>query len=77
MSSNVQRRDLPTDVSQGARQTIVTNVRQILRGYSAYEIAVQNGFTGSEEEWLASLVSSGLPDSLVLDGGDAAGLSKN
>ena len=25
-------------------------------GYSAYEIAVQNGFEGTEEEWLASLV---------------------
>ena len=56
---------------------LTANVRQILRGYSAYEIAVQNGFVGSEEEWLASLVSSGLPDSIVLDGGDAAGLSKN
>lgn len=26
------------------------------RGYSAYEIAVQQGFEGTEEEWLASLV---------------------
>lgn len=25
------------------------------RGYSAYEVAVQNGFVGTEEEWLASL----------------------
>lgn len=25
------------------------------RGYSAYEIAVQHGFIGTEEEWLASL----------------------
>lgn len=25
------------------------------RGYSAYEIAVHNGFEGSESEWLASL----------------------
>lgn len=25
------------------------------RGYSAYEIAVQNGFEGTEQEWLASL----------------------
>lgn len=25
------------------------------RGYSAYELAVQNGFEGSEAEWLASL----------------------
>ena len=26
------------------------------RGYSAYEVAVQNGFVGTEEEWLDSLV---------------------
>lgn len=26
------------------------------RGYSAYEVAVLNGFEGTEEEWLASLV---------------------
>lgn len=25
------------------------------RGYSAYEIAVQNGFEGSEKDWLAQL----------------------
>ena len=25
------------------------------RGYSAYELAVQNGYTGTEEEWLTSL----------------------
>ena len=28
---------------------------QTWRGYSAYEIAVQHGFEGTEEEWLASL----------------------
>jgi len=27
-----------------------------LRGYSAYEIAVQNGYTGTEEEWLTYIV---------------------
>lgn len=27
-----------------------------LPGYSAYEIAVKNGFEGTEEEWLASLI---------------------
>lgn len=27
------------------------------RGFSAYEVAVQNGFIGTEEEWLASLQS--------------------
>lgn len=25
------------------------------RGYSAYEVAVQNGFVGSEKDWLAQL----------------------
>lgn len=35
---------------------IEQTVSQILRGYSAYEIAVQNGFEGTEEEWLGSLV---------------------
>jgi len=28
------------------------------RGYSAYEIAVQNGFEGTESEWLASLAEN-------------------
>ena len=27
----------------------------MIRGYSAYEIAVAHGFDGTEEEWLASL----------------------
>lgn len=29
------------------------------RGFSAYEIAVQNGFIGTEQEWLDSLKGSG------------------
>lgn len=33
----------------------ITMDMQTWRGYSAYEIAVQNGFEGTEEEWLASL----------------------
>ena len=28
---------------------------EVLRGFSAYEVAVQFGFKGSEEEWLESL----------------------
>ncbi|MBR6568823.1 MAG: hypothetical protein IKK75_00030 [Clostridia bacterium] len=31
---------------------------QTWRGYSAYEIAVQNGFEGTEAEWLDSLKGS-------------------
>lgn len=30
-----------------------------LRGYSAYEVAVLNGFKGTEEEWLESLKPDG------------------
>ena len=30
-------------------------------GASAYEIAVANGFVGTESEWLASLVGPGVP----------------
>ena len=32
----------------------ITSLR-VIHGYSAYEIAVINGFNGTEEEWLASL----------------------
>lgn len=31
---------------------------QTWRGYSAYEIAVRNGFEGTEQEWLQSLHGS-------------------
>ena len=31
------------------------NALETIRGYSAYEIAMLNGFEGTEEEWLASL----------------------
>lgn len=31
-----------------------------LRGYSAYDVAVQNGFEGTEEEWLESLIGNGI-----------------
>ena len=31
------------------------NALETLKGYSAYEIAMINGFEGTEEEWLASL----------------------
>ena len=71
-------RSIPT-ISISVREnasTINTDICHILRGYSAYEIAVQNSFTGTEEEWLDSLVSSGLPDKITLDGGNADGLDK-
>lgn len=32
-----------------------TLTNSVLRGYSAYQVAVLNGFIGTEEEWLESL----------------------
>lgn len=32
----------------------------ILKGLSAYEIAVKHGYTGTEEEWLESLIGKGI-----------------
>jgi hypothetical protein len=32
---------------------------EVIRGLSAYEIAVIHGFEGTEEEWLASIGSPG------------------
>lgn len=39
------------------------------RGYSAYEIAVQNGFVGTEAEWLASLEGAPGPEGPAGDTG--------
>ena len=33
----------------------VSNIESVVNGKSAYEIAVNNGFSGSEKEWLDSL----------------------
>lgn len=42
-------------------------------GASAYEIAVENGFVGTETEWLASLVGpQGEPGAPGADGQDGA-----
>ncbi len=42
-------------------------------GKSAYEVAVENGFTGTEEEWLESLKGSGggVSDHNLLTGRDS------
>lgn len=46
ISANLQNKEIP----------VVTNLEnEPLRGYSAYEIAVQNGFVGTVSEWLGSL----------------------
>lgn len=46
------------------------NIRGIksINGKSAYEIAVEKGFTGTESEWLASLHGEDGNDGVVLDG---------
>jgi len=43
--------------NMSARQGVTMHL-QTWRGYSAYEIAVQNGFEGTEKEWLDSLKGS-------------------
>lgn len=40
-------------------------VETLLRGMSAYEIAVKKGYTGTEEEWLASLVGNGIRSAVL------------
>ena len=37
----------------------------VLKGLSAYELAVKNGYVGTEEEWLESLIGKGI-DSVEL-----------
>lgn len=63
-------------MSNVLRGTIVNP--DVIRGKSAYEVAVMNGFEGTEEEWLASLVGpqgiqgepgKGLPDVTAADNG--------
>ena len=66
-------RKMPTitrTLSQGIRG-VNASVGQVLRGYSAYDIAVQNGFEGTEDEWLASLVGGGEGGFDRIDGGSA------
>ena len=57
-----------------ARSTIDTDMNQSSssggkNGLSAYEIAVKNGFKGSETEWLASLVGPPGPQGIQGDAG--------
>lgn len=40
-------------------------IHTILKGLSAYEIAIKNGYVGTEEEWLESLIGRGI-DSVEL-----------
>ncbi len=52
---------MQTDVNLQAELSAVGQITtkiETYRGYSAYEIAVQHGFEGTEEDWLASLHAS-------------------
>ena len=46
--------EITADVSLMETMEIETDTHGV-RGESAYDVAVRNGFTGTEEEWLASL----------------------
>lgn len=50
---------------------------QSWRGYSAYEIAVQNGFEGTEEEWLASLKGDRGDDAATITVNGKEAVNKN
>lgn len=39
----------------------------VLKGLSDYDIAVKNGFTGTEEEWLESLIGNGIETAVFND----------
>lgn len=54
--------DLCKVTKYGSNETPVkvqANVLEGLRGLSAYEIAVKHGYTGTEEEWIKSLMPKG------------------
>lgn len=49
---------MPVKAEMAAVDAELTAEAETYRGYSAYEIAVQHGFQGSEADWLASLHAS-------------------
>lgn len=67
-------KNLSVKISKGHRLKAVFN-RGIkgADGKSAYEIALENGFVGTQEEWLASLAGSQVQSGWgEVDGGSAA-----
>lgn len=48
-------KDLSTNDFTDGYKAKVDRMVEGTRGYNNYELAVQNGFEGTEEEWLASL----------------------
>ena len=55
VSSTILERILAACIKATEEAREVVDVQRGPRGYSAYEVAVQDGFEGTEEEWLASL----------------------
>ena len=49
------RRDIPEHFSSGLHRLSALRARQVRTEKSAYEIACDRGYTGTEEQWLASL----------------------
>lgn len=47
-----------TGKANGSTMRGAINLLRAAKGYSAYELAVINGFSGTEEEWLASLTAT-------------------
>ena len=46
------------DLNSGSITGYITET--LLKGLSAFEIAVKNGYTGTEEEWLLTLNGDGI-----------------
>lgn len=56
VSSTILERILAACIKATEEAREVVDLHRGPRGFSAYEVAVQEGFEGTEEEWLASLV---------------------
>ena len=56
--------------------TVKTSSLDVMNGKSAYDVAVENGFTGTEQEWLDSLGTKITIDDTVTETSDNAVSSK-
>ena len=75
MSNNLGK-SIPSIVGkiQGHQEACATISNAFFRGYSAYDLAVLNGYEGTEEEWLASLHGKDGIDGI--DGVNGRGIDK-
>ncbi len=75
MSNNLGK-SIPSVVGkiQGHQEACATISNAFFRGYSAYDLAVLNGYEGTEEEWLASLHGKDGIDGI--DGVNGRGIDK-